>query len=129
LKKTVAIIAGLSILMPYVTTLGILIDFSVNQDFIAKVLCIEKDEPMSNCNGKCYLSQKLKKVQEPDDTQAPTRQKSEKVEVIYYFTKCKYQGLTSSDKFLQKNNNFYYNPQYRYEYAFDVFHPPQSYLI
>ena len=45
--------------------MGILIDFKLNQDFIAKALCINKEKPMSNCNGKCILAQKLKKAGEP----------------------------------------------------------------
>lgn len=36
--------------------LSIYADFKINQKFISEVFCIDKDKPMSNCNGKCYLS-------------------------------------------------------------------------
>lgn len=42
------------------------IDYALNYDYISKVLCINKDEPKTKCNGKCYLMQELKQQQEED---------------------------------------------------------------
>ncbi|MEZ4945056.1 MAG: hypothetical protein R2804_05985 [Cyclobacteriaceae bacterium] len=39
-----------------------LVEYYANQDFFAKVLCINKDKPEMACNGKCILMQKLKRV-------------------------------------------------------------------
>ena len=33
--------------------------FKVNQDFIAKTLCVNQDQPEKMCSGKCYLTQKI----------------------------------------------------------------------
>lgn len=36
----------------------IVTDFIINQDFIAKTLCIQKDD-QKGCNGKCHLTKQL----------------------------------------------------------------------
>ncbi|WP_034042788.1 hypothetical protein [Wocania ichthyoenteri] len=41
-----------------INTLVIVGDFIVNQDFIAKTLCIQKEE-QKGCNGKCQLRKEL----------------------------------------------------------------------
>lgn len=41
-----------------INTLVIIGDFIVNQDFIAKTLCIQKEE-QNGCNGKCQLRKEL----------------------------------------------------------------------
>lgn len=45
----------------------IYMDFSARREYIAEVLCINKDKPMLNCNGQCYLAKKLKAAQEQQD--------------------------------------------------------------
>jgi hypothetical protein len=35
------------------------VDYIVNFDYIAEVLCIKKEVPESSCNGKCYLMQQV----------------------------------------------------------------------
>ena len=42
------------------------LDYYVNYEYISEVLCINKDKPMSTCNGKCYLSQQLKEAQKTE---------------------------------------------------------------
>lgn len=37
-----------------------LLDYVINQDYIAEVLCINKDKADLKCAGKCYLMQQLK---------------------------------------------------------------------
>jgi len=54
-------------LLPY-------LEYYANYEYISEVLCINKDKPMSTCNGKCYLSKQLKKAQETEkqDKKIPT---------------------------------------------------------
>ncbi len=37
------------------------VDYCVNNDYIREVLCINKERPKLNCDGKCYLAQQLSK--------------------------------------------------------------------
>ena len=43
------------------------LDYELRKDYIAKVLCIERDNPISMCNGKCYLYLQLGEAQPQDD--------------------------------------------------------------
>ena len=57
LLLSVYLIALIGPIAPY-------IEYAINKDFIVKVLCINRDTPKLNCNGKCYLNSQLKKVNE-----------------------------------------------------------------
>lgn len=55
-------------LVPYV-------EYYANYDYIANVLCINKDEPEMQCNGKCHLQNELSKTNDtnnPNDKSAPS---------------------------------------------------------
>lgn len=41
-------------------------EYAVNINYIANVLCINKDEPKMQCNGKCYLNKQLKKANDEE---------------------------------------------------------------
>ena len=41
--------------------------FFVNRASIAKEKCVNKEKPQLHCNGKCYLSKKLKETEEKKD--------------------------------------------------------------
>lgn len=45
------------------------LEYIINKDYIAKHLCIQKDNPENSCNGKCYLHEQLKKQSEPPDAE------------------------------------------------------------
>ncbi|MDZ7269441.1 MAG: hypothetical protein ONB48_18660 [candidate division KSB1 bacterium] len=34
-------------------------EYALNQHYIARVLCENKERPQANCEGKCYLAQRL----------------------------------------------------------------------
>ena len=56
-----------------INTLAIIGDFVVNQEFIAKTLCIQKSN-QQGCNGKCHLTKELKKNNPESNTTLPTQQ-------------------------------------------------------
>jgi hypothetical protein len=70
--------AEISQLLPY-------LDYFVNYEYISEILCINKEKPISNCNGKCYLSQQLKEAQqtEKQDKKIPTVEQ-ERIPMIVY---------------------------------------------
>jgi hypothetical protein len=95
-------------------------DFYINQSYIAKNLCVNKDKPMMHCNGKCYLSKKLKQ-QEQDQTPVS---RTEKFDVQPFFV---------SPVFLLKNT--YTVLQHHYfiqdenivsSFPRSIFHPPTA---
>lgn len=38
------------------------LDYQIRKDFIAKVLCINKEKPKNTCQGKCHLRKQLTKA-------------------------------------------------------------------
>jgi hypothetical protein len=41
--------------------------YELNKAYIVENFCINKDKPMMNCDGKCYLSEQLKAQKEKQD--------------------------------------------------------------
>ncbi|WP_283640994.1 hypothetical protein [Mesonia mobilis] len=38
-----------------------ILEYCFNYNYIVEVLCVNKDKPRLNCNGKCYLMKQLQK--------------------------------------------------------------------
>jgi len=53
--------------------LGVITYFQLNQDFIAEVLCVNKEKPDIMCHGQCFLDKNLEVAdsQTPEDGTAP----------------------------------------------------------
>jgi len=117
-----------ALMLPNFTKIGIFIDFKINQDFIAEVLCINKEKPMTMCNGKCYLSEQLKKAEEQEEKQAPTNKK-ERLEVVYYYAKSSFDFLIYTNCFVGKLNPVYVDEFYTSSLNADIFHPPKLNLV
>ena len=59
LQKLLSILLLFSLTFQCFSKLGILISYELNKDYIARVLCINKDKPEMHCNGQCYLHKKM----------------------------------------------------------------------
>ncbi len=58
IHKITAFVLVTILLAHNINTLAIVTDFIINQDFIAKTLCVQKDN-QQGCNGKCQLTKQL----------------------------------------------------------------------
>lgn len=56
-----------------ISTLAIVGDFVINQDFIAKTLCIQK-ENQKGCNGKCHLKKQLAENNTSSSSEFPAQE-------------------------------------------------------
>ena len=59
----------------------VMLDFYLNQAYIAQNLCVNRDKPSMHCNGKCHLSKKLKE-EDRRDQDNPER-KDHRSEIFY----------------------------------------------
>lgn len=117
-----------ALMLPNLTQIGIIIDFKINQDYIAKVLCIKRDKPITSCNGKCYLSEKLKRAEEKEEKQLP-RTANDKVEIVYCYREVLL-NISNTTYFSEKLSlNKFENDPYSCSFIKDIFHPPQFNLI
>lgn len=57
-RNITAFILVLILFAHNINTLVVIGDFIVNQDFIAKTFCIQKED-QKGCNGKCHLGKEL----------------------------------------------------------------------
>ncbi|RKQ43249.1 hypothetical protein BXY85_3868 [Roseivirga pacifica] len=64
LKRLIIALIILSNLVSALMMPLILLDFEVRRDYIAEVLCINRDEPITVCGGTCYLDKKLGMAEE-----------------------------------------------------------------
>ncbi|HBH05359.1 MAG TPA: hypothetical protein DDX92_02000 [Flavobacteriales bacterium] len=69
--RTIANILLVALMAPWISQLSVYIDFKINQEYIAEFLCIEKDNPISVCNGNCNLKEELNKSTENPDKNPP----------------------------------------------------------
>ena len=74
-------------LLPY-------LEFAINQDFIASVLCINREKPEVECGGKCHLTKQLQKAgKEETEQQKPATVRIETEPLPLAITRTKYSGL------------------------------------
>lgn len=74
MRKILSISLSILLLASCCKDIGTYINFYANQDFIAKVLCINKDDVKSCCAGKCYLTKKLANGKSDKDNPSPVTQ-------------------------------------------------------
>ena len=60
-------------LLPTVSPWGTIAYYHANKDYIARVLCENRDKPDLHCDGKCYLAKKLKAQQDRQDKETTER--------------------------------------------------------
>ena len=53
--------------------LTIITYFQANRDYIAEVLCVNKEKPMTMCNGQCFLVRNLSLADDETPKQAATK--------------------------------------------------------
>lgn len=111
-------------LLPTLIKIGIVLDFKINQDFIAEMLCINRDEPMTTCNGTCYLTQQLQKAEEQEDKQAPLRNK-EPLQVAYYYDKSDFAFDFDPIDWESKTQPTSRDLSYHSSFHAAIFHPPK----
>lgn len=100
----------------------IFIDFKLNQDYITKVLCINREKPQLECNGQCVLMQKMQKAQESDNPEQSQSSKSHLLEMFYEWGN----GFSSPMAFTYIEKFF---PEYIekavVKHCGSIFHPPR----
>lgn len=59
MRKCVAILLILILLLPVVGKLGVWVHYQANLRYYAEVLCENQDKPDLNCDGHCVLAQRI----------------------------------------------------------------------
>ena len=95
------------------------LEYLINQDYIAEVLCINRDKPMLNCDGKCYLAKMIQEQQEEDHQDIPSADLREYPMGFVSILDCSFQ------KFIIETSTIsFYKNLNEQQYISAVFHPP-----
>jgi len=124
MKKAICYFLVLVFFSSQLNGLFTFVDFKINQDYIAKFLCIDKEKPMSTCNGKCHLSKQLKKQEKKEQKEHPQGSR-EKNEVLFSDD---FQVSPAIDKnlFSQKHSPHSKHLDFSSQgFIEDIFHPPR----
>lgn len=107
--------------------LGIVAWYEINKDYVADVLCVNKDKPEMECNGKCYLKKQLTKIDKGTDAEKQNIPNiSKKIEVIEYLLTTTW--AVSKQPVIEHvltHHAHYTDPESRI-YTYPVFHPPSA---
>lgn len=85
MKRIFVLLMVVVVLSPAFLQLGVVAYFQFNKNYIQQQLCINKNNPKSNCKGHCYLTKQLKKAEEGERKQS-SRIVKEKEEIISNYT-------------------------------------------
>ncbi|WP_264510993.1 hypothetical protein [Flavobacterium sp. N1719] len=119
-KQSVLIIVFLLVFKPVFPV----VDYFLNYEYIAKVLCENKAKPELKCNGRCHLMKQLAKASETEKSEQKDKKSNVKVEWEIPFV------LTEVESVRIPIEPLYYIPipsysnQYSYTLNTTFFHPP-----
>lgn len=100
-----------------------LVEYAVNYDYIANVLCINKGKPELHCNGKCYLSKELAKTNDTDSSSLnKTKNSGQKLLDIYILPEIA--QVQNTEKISLFNFKFSYKKEYSFLFLCSIFRPP-----
>lgn len=98
------------------------VEYVVNYDYISKVLCVNKEKPETNCNGKCHLTNELKQQQEEENKNNHLVVSLEEYPIGFVYIIC-----LEREENTQENikNHFNYCENYNLLFSDTFFHPPK----
>lgn len=116
------ILALSGILMQNFSKVYILLQFKINQNYIAKNLCVKKDLPNNCCKGSCHLEKQLEK-EEKKESQSGNQLK-EKFEIELFFQKSVYACLPINTIVDKLYTMYVFTVPEKMLHS--IFHPPQA---
>lgn len=99
------------------------VDYVLNYEYISTVLCINKDKPEMECNGKCHLVKQVSEQQSEDLKTFPIQIKDYPIGFVNLFSIQKNKMVV-----LQSFHKFFYHKNYSFLHEFSVFHPPNFFI-
>jgi hypothetical protein len=124
-KHLVALLLFLAMQLPLINQWGTVAYYRVNQDYIAKNLCENRDKPKMNCNGQCYLVKQLIAAEEKE--QKSNSERLEKMpEVVLSFQAIQPVYTARFTAFNAIENHFPIKEFFPILAAKGFFHPPQA---
>lgn len=96
------------------------VEYALNQDYIAEFLCINKDKPKLQCNGKCHLAKQLEKQQESQPNALKISLENYPIGFVTIFKV----EILITYILKTKSTTSYYQKLYHFKYNYSTFQPP-----
>ena len=120
-KRLTAIAFILLLSAQCIFKLGIITYFEANRDYIAEVLCVNKEKPMTMCHGKCFLDRNLSIGDGEGQKPIPVTTKLQ-IETSFFITNGFSLNLKRTSKDIEKISSP--EPLYQFHSQYSFFHPP-----
>jgi hypothetical protein len=124
MKTAVNYLLFFAVLMQPMGQLSIFISFKLNQAYIIKNLCVNRDNPQSSCEGSCLLSKRLKQ-QEGSGKTIPINVNLN--EFNFYVDKISVFEFIKMDTTKHRFGCFFQKSISTFQA--DIFHPPKPRLV
>ncbi|TRX04031.1 hypothetical protein FNW12_07070 [Flavobacterium gawalongense] len=102
------------------------LEYVVNYEYISKVLCINKDKPKMQCNGKCHLMKELAKASDADKPVSSDKKVTAQVLEVLFFEEIQSFKITLVCFGTKEKINPVYSNLYSHLNLYSIFHPPIS---
>jgi hypothetical protein len=126
LKKTISIFLVLTLYSQLMVKVGVIATWKFNQNYIAQNLCINRDKPEMECNGKCHLQKQLKSVEnnQTKETNAslPLKLKNLKTDDFVNYSEMRVSFIQTVQNLILNST---LNTHYSFNYISSCFRPPQ----
>ena len=73
MRSLLAYLLIFAVLLPSISPWGTIAYYHLNKDYIARVLCENRDKPQLHCDGQCYLAKQLKVRQDKQEKETTER--------------------------------------------------------
>lgn len=121
-KKITCVCMMIVLLLQTFSRAAIVVNFYVNQDYIAKNLCENRNKPKLNCCGKCQLNKKLH-TEDKKEKELPDQKG---VGTVVLSSKSFYATVPSAIATLFRNTFYNFSENTEAGQASSFFHPPDT---
>ncbi|MFV0530681.1 MAG: hypothetical protein ACK5MD_04510 [Flavobacteriales bacterium] len=104
--KTTSLILVIMLLVHNANTLAIMINFAVNQEFISKTLCVQKDD-QQGCYGKCQLRKELAENEDTTNDKIPAQETKHMMLDVYFVSNINIIEPCAKPTSTEKNKPYY----------------------
>lgn len=101
----------------------VVLSFKINQTYIARVLCINRNQPELSCNGKCILAQRIQANEGAEKESIPQHVKDQK-EILYCLNVFPRQAIYFNGRKHNPQKLFLYQMNLSSAFVRGIFHPP-----
>ncbi len=126
MKKVISVFLLLTLCSQLMVKVGVIVTWKFNQNYISQNLCINRDKPEMECNGKCHLQKQLKSVEDNQtkETSAslPLKLKNLKTDDFVNHSEMQVSFIQTVQNLILNST---FNTHYSFNYISSCFRPPQ----